>query len=804
MKRRFFTQLTAITIFAAAFALFWLWPIQKSIASNQGQTITLTILEFQDEQEAGAGSAVISGIANKLAQKLNDAHKDVLARRSNLATNSAAIQAMTVEQLRTLGKQQGVQFMVRGGLLPSGDSQSIQLYVDIISVEDFTTKPARASGDGADKNQALSNALDQLAELVYQAVSPTSEATPPTESSQEPGASAQSNSSTDATTEVAAAEADEELQQLIAQAESLVADGTSVSGERLITLNEALETLRTALRTKATLLEEGKDSISIDEVIANQKALLQESLSSIAEREMLGASTTPDEQDQQSNGEKKSLLSRINEFAGETLSIIQKIQEIRGALRSASAEQTGDAGLEPTEESTEEISGVVTEMGEPLAGIIVTELESGASAETDSNGAYVLEGVPAGRMAKLVLVKGNKQKAMSHVDLPRGRAAVADFDLKSQTGGAFKSALRIIPATVRLARAKEDNRGALKGVVRDAQGRPVGRALVRLGRALARTDTAGHYVFLNVRPGAHEIVVHRPGSEPRAEMVQVAAQKTSELKIQLDPGEKTANARTRQPLIARGQGNMLRGVVLDLQQRPLTGAKVTVVQQASAVSVRVGLRGDYLLRDLKAGSYRVLVSKAGYVSTALTVTLKAGESKPHNFQLKKTDSAFIERALARRRNNQTRSTAVKTDQGIFRPEKVTNAKVPIPSPTPTQRTRAVNATVPIAINDKRIAPAVSRLPTKAVEIRKGRLSGHVVDAKTGRPVSGALVSLSGRRTVLSDRNGSYAFDALAPGAYQVTVRKTEFLDVSTSLVLRPGETMTANLRLNPKPPARIR
>ena len=898
-----------VHVLIVGLAFFCLPAILCSIAFAQGQTVSVGVLEFQDERNDQSGS-VAPEIARKLAQKLNAAHKDVLARHFNWATDASSIQAMTVEQLGALGKQRAVQFVVRGGLLPPGKENSggeakavIQLYAVIVSVENLSTKTVRVTAGSAEMAQALSSAIEQLAESIHQAtVSLVSEAAAAEESPIDITGPTNQPEVSPESLEADAAETDEELQQLIAQAESLVADGASVSGERLSSLSKALESLKAALQAKATLLEEGKDATSADKEIDAQKDILQNSLSSLVESEMPGAVDepgdldTPSDQEEQPIGEKKGLLTRIDGYAGEALGIIQKIQEIRAAFRGASgsseqietseeAPLSGEEAPLSTEESTEEVSGVITEMGEPVAGVTVTEPESGAKVETDSNGSYTLEGVPAGRLAKLVVTKSGKQIAMGQIDVTRGRKSIADFELKQKTAGASKSALTILPSTVRLASARtgDGSVGVLKGVVKDAQGRPAGRALVRVGRAMARTDSQGRYAFLNVPPGAHKITVQRSGSKPRTEMVQVAARKSSESKIQFAPADRITNVRSRQTLIVRGTGNVLRGVVFDLQKSPLAGAKITVVQQSSAISVLAGARGNYLLRDLRPGAYRVLVSKAGYVPTSQTVTVQTGEMPPRDFQLRKTDSPFIERALARRRSNPSRAAggSNKTDQRVNREDrplaKVTNSSVPFQVEASGGRLRGrvtdsrtgkpvSGATISIlgrrramtdeegnySVNDapsgsfqitisharfaklersvrvlagnstqenfvlvsenapdkrieaKRIEARRPPLQARVAEIGKGQLSGRIVDAKSGRPVPGAIVSVAGQRPVISDRDGSYAFKDLAPGSYRVMARKSQFLDVIVSLTVRAGETTKANLRLNSRPLSRVR
>jgi protocatechuate 3,4-dioxygenase beta subunit len=869
----------------ASFALFCLLFALGRVAAGQLEAITVGVVEFQDESGAGSSAAGAKEIARKLAQNLNTAYKDVLARRLDNATDASSVKAMTVEQLCAFGKQNGVKFVVRGGVLASGDGASvgtagvgIQLYADIISVETFTVKTVRAEGNSPQQDQDRSSVIGRLATLVYQAIgSPAPEQAldqPAQATTVEPNPPGDSD-------EVNAAESDEELQQLIAEAESMVADGSTGSAERLASLSKALEALKATLKTKAALIEEGKDPAAADQDIAQQKEQLQASLSALAEGEISAASG--EIQESQPSGEKKNLLARIDEYVGEALNIIQKIQEMRSALRGTSdSDQQIDAlGSDPTggiplttEEATEEVSGVVTEMGEPVAGVTISEPESGVKVETDSNGSYVLPGVAAGRMTTLVLAKSGKQVATGRIDLVRGRLAIADFELKPKTAGASQPALRIIPSTVLVARGKTSGGkvGVLKGVVRDAQGRPAPRALVRLkGLGIARTDSRGQYAFLNVQPGAHQLIVQRSGLRTKTEMVQVAAKKSSESKIQFGAADKIPGIRNQQSLLTRGTGAVLRGVVLDTQKRPLPGAKITVVQQTRAASVLSGPSGKYLLQNLRPGSYRVLVSKPGYDVLARSVSVIAGDGEPHDYQLRKTDSPFIEKALTARRvgRNQSVRNSERAEKDRENPPRngIINTKGPLGRMARLQgrvsdsRTGkpVSGATVsvqgrPRAKTDQagnygaievpagsyqisvsrtgfseqqrsvRVFPgdttqenfalmAEKAIDTKAVVRRpaagtagpgRGQLRGRIVDANTGRPVSGAAVSIAGQRPVTSDRQGSYAFNDLAPGAYRVIARKDEFLDGIASLVVRPGEITTVNVRVNARQASRVR
>ncbi|MBA3355509.1 MAG: carboxypeptidase regulatory-like domain-containing protein [Pyrinomonadaceae bacterium] len=870
----------------------------------QGEVVSLGVLPFQDDGGTGAPAQFGQKVAQELQQKLNAASKNLLARPLNAGADASSINAMSVEQLAALGKQNGVKFVVRGGLLAANAESAgaetkltIQLYADVISVEAaIAAGTVRAEGTGTHAGaspasviqwesinlaggeflnsalgQAFSSSLEQLAASIQQAIaSPVAEAT--TEQSAQTD-SAQAQAETGAATEAATAEADEELQQLVAQAESLISGGTG-SVESLTALNQSLKGLKAALSSKAALLEQAQDTAQADAEVAARKEELQVAVS-VLMQEVSTAEVARAEiaEVAESAGEKKGLMSSINDFMGESLSILQKIQEIRAAFRGADEECGYDdaaatdamgEGTIPAEESVEEVSGVVTESGEPVEGVTVTEPESGVSDTTGSDGAYSLNGLVSGKLTKLLLTKGGKQMALMHVDMPRGRSATADFELKSASAKKGSApALRILPPSVLISRTKATggSAGTLKGVVRDAQGRPVPRALVSLkGLALARTDSRGQYLFMNVPSGNHQLSVHKSGLRLKTHQVQVAAKKSTESKTQFAAGDRIAKAAGGRLMIARGTGTLLRGVILDSDKRPMAGAKITAIQSASAVSVLTGSKGNYELRDLKPGAYKILVSKVGYEGGTQTAALRAGVAEQRDVQLKKKSSPLVERVLAARRANpsatkermsrQRGGTTVKVFPTGLKTAQLTGRVVDAQTGGPIQNVNVSVGRQQSAKTDQAGSFTVSNLPPgehrvsagkagflaqeKTVTIRPnsntredftlkpestagertattrtitppikkvvsaGQLRGRVVDAKTGKPVPGAAVSIMGQRGVVTDQNGVFAFANLMPGTYQVSVRKSGFSDGSGTLAVRAGQTAGANFSLSPK------
>src|SRR5262249_35663013 len=116
--------------------------------------------------------------------------------------------------------------------------------------------------------------------------------------------------------------------------------------------------------------------------------------------------------------------------------------------------------------------------------------------------------------------------------------------------------------------------GALKGVVRDPQGRPVARALVMLkGLAIARTDSQGQYQFLNVPAGIQQLSVNQSGLQTKTAQVKVAAARSTDAPVQFAASDRIALP-AKASLLVAASGGTVAGSVVDGQNHPLAGAKI--------------------------------------------------------------------------------------------------------------------------------------------------------------------------------------------------------------------------------------
>lgn len=762
----------------------------------QGQLVSLGILVFQDDSGTNAPPELGQKLAQDLQQRLAVTYKDVLPRVLSTGVNASSVKTMTVEQIAALGKQNGVKFVVRGGVLalvvdPAGTETRInaQLYAEIISVEAASiVNTVRAEGAGAQTDklaafstvevksdqfggsalgQALMTAVGQLTENIHQAVM-TSATTQETTTQTVATATEADTAQTEA---AAAADVDSELQQLIAQAESLLSSGANAGTETISAVQQSLEALKTALASKAGLLEQGQDTAQADQTIAQHKEELQATLNKLTEEAATSASTSTG--DEQQSGEKKGFMTRINEFAGEALGLLQKIQEMRAALLGFSQEQSGQMAAEgtPYQESTEDVSGEVTEDGVPVADATVTDQDSGTSTQTDINGAYTLHGLMSGKLVKLLVSTKTQKKMSAHVQVFHGRANLADFQLSPKSAGAgTTSAYRILPSTVVVGKGSNvAGTGVVRGVVVDAAGRPVPRAIVSLkGVAVARTNSQGQYVFLNVPAGVREVSVSQSGLKARAAQVKVMARKSSDANIKFGTADRIASLSTKGSLIQPGASTTLRGTVLDNANRPLPGAKVSVIQSNGVVSVFSGRDGSFELRNLKPTDYRLTVYKVGFESTSQSLALRSGSVERRDLKLKPQASPLIASLL---RNQAARPT-------IVRP--------PARRDNPVTSKAGLTDAGPGNVKKDNGIPPFRETQGYVPGLTKGQMMGRVTNAASGNPLPDASVSISGQPSVKTDAQGNYALTALNPGSYQVSVKRNGYTSEARTITIRAG------------------
>lgn len=845
-----------------------------SLETTSAQSVPIAILNFQDDTGANAPADLGRKLAQDLHQKVATGYKDLLPR---LVTSPAAsVKGLTLDQIATLAKQSGAAYVVRGGLLtlssePAGSDSKVtaQLYADIVSADNaaiITTVRAEGSGtqlgaaaqlssldmksdqfSSSGVGQALAGAIAQLADSIHQAVTggagngSTAGKNTQTTTTNQPDTS-QAAAQVDA---AKSAEADTDLQQLITQAEMLLSNSSDPNSQTATAASQALQALKSALEAKATLMQNGKDTSQADQDVATGRQALQTAVAQLtadaAAASSAGAVTI---NTQQSTNQKKNFIQTISDFAGQALSLLQNIQQMRTALQSlnessanASTAQTGNTSgagnTSATEQQLGECNGVVTDQnGTPIPNAQVADQTSGVSTSTDNNGQYDLKDLLASQIAMLT-VTANGKTMTAQTPITAGQTATLDFQFKPDAAGGRHPI--VLPPTVIVNSPPGSKVGALKGVVRDPQGRPVARALVMLkGLAIARTDSHGQYQFLNVPAETQQLSVNQSGQTKTAQF-KVAAARSTDAPFQFAASDRIALP-TKTSLLVSASGGTVAGSVVDRQNHPLAGAKIAFVQQTSALAVFTGPTGAFVLNNIKPGQYHIIASKAGYDPSFQNVTLSSSARESVQFQLNEQSSPAVasllktrttRRAMIRGRvlgahgnaianatvalkliagnailtsinTNHNGEYQLSVEPGKYEVRASSNSYqaashvLEAQAGATTQSDFALEPLVSDTGNSGKKTPTTIERPGTV-----GDLVGQVTDANTRHPVAGAMVSISKQRTQ-TDQTGKFAFANLPPGTYQLTISKPGYSPIQGSISIQSGKTAHANLTLQPK------
>jgi hypothetical protein len=762
-------------------------------------TVTIGVLDFQDDSDAGI-AGLGSGVARLLRQRLSSQHRDAVTKLVAGGAEAAG-GPPTVEQLQALGQRYGVRYIVHGGVLPvepapreGASSFTISLYADLVALETGQAQTFRVDGvatlpspdlapakpketdvaspafAATPAGQALGDAVARLADTIYLAITTPASLAPAMPEAAAPAAAP------DPTAGAAAApspqELDLEIQQLVADAQNAIANYGGFAPQQAEQLRAALERLNAALAQKADQLTRGEDTQATDQSILQAKELVRASLDALMQAAMNAQSGQALQQSGQSGTPSEGVMSRVNAFTDQTLSLVQKIQELRALLGGASqeAEASGYAGdpsaaQPPVEQAPGSVTGVVVEDGQPVIGAEVTETSTGASTTTGADGSYTLAPLPPGVLTVLNVRRQGRLLATGQVHVLAARVNLADFQLrKTGTTGVRPGVLGSASA-----RRVAASAGSISGRVVDAGGQPVARALVSVpGAGIVRTNSRGEFAMSGVPAGAYSVSARDTAKGAATTAIKVAAASPTIVTVRLAAVAvaRPLPATTPTLLVTGRESATVSGRIRDQQNRDLGGVRISLLRAGAAVSVLTNASGRYLVRGLGPGEYQLVAARPGFETATRSVALKARDDKGVDLKLEQL-TAMVD---TMRRAEAVRRAAV------AHPEK--------------PRTGA----------DATKATYVPRPATPAPRVvQRGQIQGRVVDAQTHKPVAGARITTTGGRSAVTDRNGSFRIEDLAAGAVAVHVARPGYVGQERSLSVAAGRTATADFALHMAP-----
>ncbi|MGG4167943.1 carboxypeptidase regulatory-like domain-containing protein [Rossellomorea vietnamensis] len=310
------------------------------------------------------------------------------------------------------------------------------------------------------------------------------------------------------------------------------------------------------------------------------------------------------------------------------------------------------------------------------------------------------------------------------------------------------------------------------------------------------TNGSGQYSLSSLLPGSYSLIFTANGYATQTLGAVV-----------------TSNAVTIVDAALSKLAGALIGTVQDPNAVAIPGATVTVFQNNIQVgSVITDSNGNYMVSGLPPGSYTVVVSAPNYTTESVAAMIENGQTTTVNVTLNEDPGTLT--GFVRDTNNVpipggSVTVQISTGAGIIVATTVTapDGSYTVPNLSPG------NYTVVAAASNFQAATqgvTISSNTTSIVNFNlasdPGSISGIVTNAQTGTPIIGAnvqvrVVDSSGAviATVLTDENGQYVVNGLAPGIYTVVVSAQDFQTNAATIQVISNQTRDGSIALQPDP-----
>ncbi|MFC7370130.1 carboxypeptidase regulatory-like domain-containing protein [Fictibacillus iocasae] len=345
------------------------------------------------------------------------------------------------------------------------------------------------------------------------------------------------------------------------------------------------------------------------------------------------------------------------------------------------------------------------------------------------------------------------------------------------------------------------NPGSLSGTVTDQEtGAPLVGASVRVVDnsgftiATATTGAGGTYSISSLPPGSYAVTFGQEGYASQTIGAIITSNQTTQVNAQL-----------------RKEAGRLQGTVTNTGGTPLANASIQVFQNNNIVATTTtNASGFYQINNLAPGVYIVNASAPTFVTQQLGATINDQLTTVLNFQLQDnpgtltgtvTDTGGVPISGA--------SVLVTNNSGVLVGRGLTDnngsytitnllAGSYIAIATADNYQAAQNGVV---INEGALTTSNFQLAPNPISI-----TGTVTNTQTGTPISGANVQVrindaNGNTiaTTLTDSNGVYLVNNLAPGVYTIVISANDFQTNFATVNIPPGGQGIANIGLTPNP-----
>lgn len=394
-----------------------------------------------------------------------------------------------------------------------------------------------------------------------------------------------------------------------------------------------------------------------------------------------------------------------------------------------------------------------------------------ATATTDDNGKYAIDGVPPGTFTAKVDATDTRGGDSTEVTVRPNAASTGDLELNR-------------------------NDGALGGKVTDDAGTAVSGAQVVLkdaaGKQIGSTDTNddGVYEFADLRPG--EYIVEVVGTEKYG-----AASETA----QVEPAAKSK----RDLQVSRADGSV-EGKVVDEEGVAIEGASVTIYGDGFEEQLDpTNAEGTFTATNLRPGNYRVevAVKTDEYGANATRFTVEPGKTATVQLDVTR-NKRTVNGHVSDDANQAVEGVKVKiTDaQGTEIAKETTDGdgNFSVKDVKPGTYTAAVGKTDTHEGDSQEFTVEAGKFPglvTLTMDRMAGTLRGQVVDADSGKAITNATLTLVSDRdpegkTLTVNGKGNFQV-TVAAGTHTLSVQSPEFYEPYSDSIVKIGAAERVDL-----------
>lgn len=325
--------------------------------------------------------------------------------------------------------------------------------------------------------------------------------------------------------------------------------------------------------------------------------------------------------------------------------------------------------------------------------------------------------------------------------------------------------------------------GNVEGWVTDSDtGGSIFLAKIQIGNSTVWSDTDGYYKLTGITAGDKTIYAGKYGYDNYSGTVTVTAGETTEYDIGMSKKDDTG---------------IVEGTVVDKNSGdPLESALVYI----GSISDYTDSEGKYQLKGVKKGTKLAYTQKDGYYGDISWVNIEAGQTTTHDVQLSPKNTKGAVQGIVTDNNTGYALDDVQVSIGAI--QSTTNILGYYQLNGVEQGDQTIVAlksgyneysgTVTV-VADKYTWFDIKMTPQEQV----GTVQGHLTNRYTGAAIKGATVWIPHSYKTTTDEDGFYQFQGVSAGPHLIRAKCDGYAENMIPLYLNAGETLVKDFTLTP-------